>query len=153
MDLDLAQARWVLGMIPLDQLPELAAQAMVQGFEGPGVLDLASFDEPTLHLIKPEIVEQAFREMGRAPLTRSQAALRVARELALRILRGQVSVEKGAADVFDLTRRCGFKEAPRELTRFESWMARFEDDRAVSSEYAQAVVEWAWEMANQEPGR
>lgn len=151
MDIDLAQARWVLGMVPDDQLPELAAQAMVQGFEGPGIRDLASFDEPTLHLIKPEIVEQAFREMGREPLTLSQAALRLAREIALRILRGQVSVEKGAADVFDLIRRCGL-EAPRELTDFESWTARF-DDAAASPEYAQAVVEWAWEMANQEPGR
>jgi hypothetical protein len=149
MDLDLAQARWVLGVVPFDQLPELAAQAMVQGFDGPGILDLASYDEPTLHLIKPEIVEQAFREMGRAPLTRSQAALRLAREIALRILRGQVSVEKGAADVFDLTRRCGFEEAPRELTDFESWAARY-DDAAASPVYAQAIVEWAWDVVNRE---
>jgi len=42
--------------------------------------------------------------MGREPLSRPQAALRVAREVALRILRGQVSVEQGAAELFDLLR-------------------------------------------------
>jgi len=153
MDLDLVQARWVLELVSVDQLPEIAAQAMVQGFDGPGVLELASFDEPTLHLIKPEIVEQAFREMGRAPLTRGQAARRLARDLALRILRGQRSVEQGATEIFDLIRRCRAGEVPMELQCYESWTVDFTDDPTLSTQHAQAIVEWAWEMANQEPER
>ncbi|HUR38401.1 MAG TPA: hypothetical protein VM222_02855 [Planctomycetota bacterium] len=87
-----------------------------------------------------------------APITRSQAALRLARDIAPRILRGQLSVEQGALEIFDLMRRCSPEEVPSELRVFESWTSRGEGGRAASPEYAQAIVEWAWEMTNQEPG-
>jgi hypothetical protein len=96
--------------------------------------------------------EGAVYESGRPPLARGQAAVRVAREIALRLLRGQISVEQGAREIFDLVRRCGAGELPGELKSFETWTTRAEDDAALSPEYAQALVEWALEMADPEPG-
>ena len=92
----------------------------------------------------------AFQESGRPPLGRGQAAVRVAREVALRLLRGQISVEQGAREIFDLIRRCGAGEVPGELKSFESWTAPVEEDAALSPEYAQALVEWALEMVKRE---
>jgi hypothetical protein len=96
--------------------------------------------------------EGAFQESGRPPLARGEAAVRVAREVARRLLRGQISAEQGATEIFDLVRRCGAGEVPGELKSFESWTVRAGDNAALSPEYAQAIVEWAWEMANQNPG-
>ena len=43
MDLDRVQAEWKLGHFSLEELPEVAAQLMVQGYEGGAILELASF--------------------------------------------------------------------------------------------------------------
>jgi hypothetical protein len=114
MEIDLVQARRVLGMLPLDPLSGTAAQP---------------------------------------PITRCQASLRLARDIAPRILRGQVSVEQGALEIFDVMRRCSPEEVPGELRVFESWTSGGEGGRAVSSEVAQAILEWAVEMVGQEPRR
>ena len=114
MDIDLVQARRVLGMLPVDPHPELA---------------------------------------GQAPVTRTQASLRLARDIAPRILRGQISVEQGALEIFDVMRRCSPEELPNDLRVFETWTSRGGGGPAVSSEVAQAILQWAVELVGQEPQR
>ena len=69
MDFDKVQAEWVLGRFPRHQLPEVAAQAMMAGFEGPFILDLVGYAAPSLSRLTWDVVEGAFSEMGRPPLT------------------------------------------------------------------------------------
>ncbi len=146
MDIDLVQAQWVLGKFPLDQLPEFAAQAMVQGYDGPYILDLASFDKPTLDLIKAEIVEGALREMGRPPISRGEAGLRLARAAALKILRGQVSPERGAAEILGLISRAGYPEVPELLREFQYGLYELEDQEGRAQDLR--VIELAWDFVN-----
>src|SRR6185295_5757290 len=102
MDFERVQAEWTLGRYPLKNLPEVAAQAMMAGFEGPFILDLVGYAAPSLDRLKPETVEGAFREMGLPTLTKSQALLLLARRVASRVLRKEVSCRAGAEAIQDL---------------------------------------------------
>ena len=84
----LVQAMWTLGKFPRELLPDVAAEAMVGGYDGPAVLALASFHPPLLDGIEKS-VELAFQEMGLLPLGRLQAAVKVARYLARRVVAGK----------------------------------------------------------------
>lgn len=75
MDLDRAWAEWTLGRFPSRELPELAAQMMVHGFEGPDILELASFHRPAPGDVPPGLVDQAFLSCGRPRLSEEEASL------------------------------------------------------------------------------
>lgn len=149
MDFDRVQAEWVLGRYPPEDLPEVAAQAMMQGFEGPFILDLAGYAAPSLHLLTPAVVEGAFREMGRAPITERQAAMRLARLEALRILRKQTSYWSGAGAIADFADRWAYQDRPRALDGFAALFheAEYWTDRP--RDFEQRVVELAWELVEE----
>ena len=153
MDLDLVHAQWMLDLFPARQIPEFAAQAMMQGFDGPNILELASFHRPDRWDIKPEVFEAAIREMGRQPLSVAQAALRLAREVALRILRDQASPVDGATEIGRVTAHCGYVDAPKELIELETRLDMLEAIHSPQREHDQAIIEWAWDLVNREPGR
>ncbi len=92
MNLDRAQVDWTLGRFPCEELPELAAQMMVQGHEGPSILDLASYHRPTCSDLPADLVNQAFRESGRPPLNPEAVVLLAAEELVVDCLQGRLSV-------------------------------------------------------------
>lgn len=76
MDLGRAQAEWTLGIFPAEDLPELAAQMLMRGFESPAILELASFHRPRAGDVPDELVARAFLDCGRPPLARQEAAER-----------------------------------------------------------------------------
>jgi len=76
MDLDRAHAEWTLGRCPTEELPELAAQMMILGFESPAILELASFHRPSLNDVDYALVERAFADCGRRPLSEDEARVR-----------------------------------------------------------------------------
>jgi hypothetical protein len=104
MDLTRAQAEWKLGRYAFrsEDLPELAAQMMVQGFEGPAILELASFHRPMNRDIPQGLVDRAFEETGRPPLSKVAAARILARPLALDVVEGRLSPSKGASQILAL---------------------------------------------------
>jgi hypothetical protein len=151
MDFDKAQAEWVLGLFPAQELPELAAQAMMQGFEGPFILDLVGYAAPSLHLLKAEVVEGAFREMARPPMTKLQAVMNLARGEALKVLRKQATPWVVADAISKLVSRFSREELPQALYPFvylhdeeEYWADR-------PSEFDQRVVELAWGLLEEDP--
>lgn len=146
MDFDRVQAEWVLGRFPEDQLPEVAAQAMMAGFEGPFILDLVGYAAPSLHLLKPDVVEGAFREMGRPPLSKLGAVLFLARREALRILRKQTSCRAGAEEISQLAWLPDWEDLPEVLRAFRYVLDEEEFWSSRPSELEQRVVELAWEL-------
>ena len=75
MDLDRAQAEWSLGLFPSEDLPELAAQMMMRGFDSPAILELASFHRPGRFDVPSTLVDRAFQDCGRPPLSHEKATL------------------------------------------------------------------------------
>ena len=104
MDLNRAQEDWVLGRFPYQQLPELAAQMMMQGHDGPAILDLASFHMPYGPGIPSDLVAEAFLEAGLPPLSRAEASLRLAERLVEACLREEIDIDTLADKLWALNR-------------------------------------------------
>jgi hypothetical protein len=146
MDIDLVQAQWTLGRFPRERLPSFAAEAMVQGFDGPRVLDLASYDRPSFHLLTREVVVAAFQEMGRPPLTEDRAAEILARDAALRLLRNQISTDEGAAEMLHWMDRVDYRDLTQPVMHL---MAQLRERELNGRELKQIVIELAWELVNE----
>jgi len=99
MDLDAAQTEWTLGLLPYEQLPELAAQMMVQGFEGPAILDLVGFHKPTRWELPGSLVDRAFLEAGRTPLPLEEAILRMAVRVCSEVVRDDLPPVEGVRKI------------------------------------------------------
>jgi hypothetical protein len=140
----------MLGLFPRGGLPEVAAQATMAGFEGPFILDLVGYAAPSLHRLTDRVVEGAFLEMGRRPITEREAAVRLARSEALRILRNQSSCTSGAALIADLVRNWDDAATPPGLLRFEEL---FYDEywEEHPEEFKQRVVELSWALLEEDP--
>jgi hypothetical protein len=71
-DPELVQARWMLGGIRAEELPDQAVLALQQGFDGTALQQLAGLVRPT-HRDLEALPEKAFAEMGLKPLDKDQA--------------------------------------------------------------------------------
>lgn len=72
IDPELLQARWVLGGIRSDALPDLAVSALQQGLDGTALRQLAGLVRPTLADLE-DLPQRAFIDMGLPPMSRDQA--------------------------------------------------------------------------------
>jgi len=68
----LLQARWVLGGIRADELPDLAVVALQHGFVGNALQYLAGLTKPTLADLE-SLPEKAFADLGLKPMDRDAA--------------------------------------------------------------------------------
>ncbi len=148
MDLDRAQVEWTLGNFPSQELPELAAQMMMQGFEGPAILELVSYHRPGRWDVPPELVERAFREARRDPLPRAAAARLLAVRMARDIVERSVNPVEGAGRIL---RVAPWGEQGLEMSPFmamDELVALWENetDSAERERCERLIVEAAWEF-------
>ena len=95
------------------KLPQIAADALEQGYDGDALRRLAGLMNPVASDIRAEI-DSAFTEMGvSAPLTKDYARLVLATESAAKALHGDWNVFDAATHI--RIHLCGFEEPPREL--------------------------------------
>jgi hypothetical protein len=144
MDLDLAQAEWTLDRFPYPQLPELAAPMMMQGFEGPAILEPVSFHRPGRWDVPPDLVELAFQEAGRAPLSPTDAVWVPASATARARVEGSLQPLEGAVLLMKLAPR-GKKEV--EMSPFYQLDERVElrtTDPKDRERYERPMIETAW---------
>jgi len=99
-DYELVQAMWTLERFPSELLPDVAAEAMVEGYDGPAVLALVSFHPPRLDGID-RAMEAAMREMGRPPVPQAKAAWLVARHLAKLVVTGKLDARDWCQEMGD----------------------------------------------------
>ena len=145
MDIDKVQAEWVLGRFPVEQLPEFAAQAIREGFRGPNLREMTKARRP--RWMSDELVDGAFRELGRDPITPLQAVERLACFVARRILQEQTAPLDGAQQIATLLRRFDCDDVPEPLRRF-----RWEQEggrRALRDR--EQIVGLAWELLEKDP--
>jgi len=150
MDIDLVQAQWMLGRFPADQIPEFAAQAMMQGFDGPNILELASFHRPTRGDIQPLVFDAALREMGREPMTPGQAVLFMTRLPARRFLRNEIDTARFEDEIRELGDGA---EAPDRLRELCSRLRLLLEERNGNRRKMELLIEFAWEAICGDPGR
>lgn len=103
MDLDRAHVDWTLGRYPCEDLPELAAQMLMQGHEGPAILELASYHRPGPREVPADLVDRAFQEAGRPPLSPNETVLLQAEEAVVECLQGHLSTVELGYRLWSLT--------------------------------------------------
>jgi hypothetical protein len=84
-DRQLIEAALVLEMIPPAGMPEMARDALEAGLDGPTIRHLATLEQPTYFEVAP-LLPKAREEIGLREVTKSEAALRIGKELAAEIL-------------------------------------------------------------------
>lgn len=147
MNLDHAQAEWTLGRFPYPQLPELAAQMMMQGFEGPAILELVSFHRPGRWDVPAELVDRAFREAGRTPLPPMRALWLLAEREARGMVRGEVTPLEGASRILRHV-PWGEEWIESPFYRLDEWVELWDrDDQPCDRDrYERLMLETAWEF-------
>lgn len=101
------------------KLPSIAANALVEGYDGPALRKLAALAALSTHDICAEDVEasdvdSAFREMGiDAPISKRRAQLMLATECAAKAISGQSNIFEAATHV--RIHLCALSEPPEPL--------------------------------------
>jgi hypothetical protein len=93
-------AKWYVGELPGEEMPGIACEALELGHDGQNLRQLAGLRGPARRDIL-EIVDGAMRELGvEAPITKRDAALWLARDLAIKILDGRIEPYAGACRIW-----------------------------------------------------
>jgi len=150
-DIKLAEARWVLGLTPIEELPALAENALADGIESESILRLAvcsvgEIDEIT-RLFKRILVEA-----GGGNMLKIEALKYYAKQIATQILSSEISPQQGVRLIWTATINAKEKDF-HELDAF-IYAASEMDDRPADKEFfEQAILEEAkrWCEAGQEP--
>ena len=93
--LAIALARWQLGSIRGDELPEAATAALEAGADSPNLRTLAGLKDPTLDEAVPYL-RRAAEELGLPAPTKRAAGFTIARDLCRRIVAGELTPHEGA---------------------------------------------------------
>jgi hypothetical protein len=127
MNWNLNAARWVVGQLPPEELPDLATEALAAGADSTSLALLAGLSRPTRAEAGP-LFEKVLAESGvRVPGFR-EAVLLLARHVAQQILTGDVGPDAGAKRLVQLAHE--LDDPPPELSVFlgpESEISDFGD--------------------------
>jgi hypothetical protein len=108
-------AYWQLRLLRGDEVPGKATAALLAGLDSSNLRVLAGLEAPTRDDVAPYLARAA-QELGVLMPTERDAGFTVARDIARRILAGEVRPHEGARRIwFDVYNRIAF---PKELSIF-----------------------------------
>lgn len=137
--LDVTHARWVLGLLPPQEAPQFAWDALVFGYDGPLLRLLASLSKPSKWEVD-QVFFPAIREMGFETYTEVEACRVLADDAAERILEGELDAVDGASQIRDFWVRSGYiEELSRMALPFETLLCSGRRDEALRLEILQVV--------------
>ena len=140
------EARHYLGDLDPEEMPGVALRALESGYHGPALLELARMSSPTV-LNAGNLFERALGEAGRPSLPKEEAGLRVARNVARKIISGEVHPYEGAQMIWTgVWNKCG---RPDELTPFVGLASLYEADPERRSLHLEEIVARAKELADE----
>jgi hypothetical protein len=91
----ISAAKWVLGLLSVQEIEELATSAMVQGYDGPALRQLAASPAGSLRDIE-DSVQSMFLELGVALQDRATSVTLIALKYAGLIADGTLPAYEGA---------------------------------------------------------
>lgn len=110
-----AVAKYLIGDLPIEQLPNLASDAIENGIDASTVIEIAGIKNPNYFVIQ-ELMPKFLGELGLPPLSKEEAGLYLAKADARKIVSGEMDPEAGAKEL----ERLWFKLEcfPKELQNF-----------------------------------
>ncbi len=100
--LQLVAAKWVLGVVGAESLPESASTALVHGCDSPSLRRLAGLAGVT-DIETTRLFEVALAELSIAVPKPRDAVVMLSHELANRIVSGAIAPYEGAKQIWELT--------------------------------------------------
>ncbi len=125
------------------KLPQIAIDALDQGYDGPALRKLAGLTNPVAADIQAKHIDSVFREMGvAAPFTKDDARLVLAAESARRAVQGDSNVFDEATHI--RIHLCELKDPPPELRRIVnlSKQAKLGGRKTLEAELKEAMAEF-----------
>ena len=146
LDLGEVEASFYLGDLDPEELPGIALAALDAGYDGPALLGLARMSSPVARNVG-DLFERALGEMGRSPLPKDEAGLRVARNTARKIVCGEMHPYEGASFIWTkVWKGCGRSD---ELTPFVGLASLYEADPERRPFHLKEIVARAEELADE----
>jgi hypothetical protein len=138
MNLKDSAARHVLGLIPSDELPELAQQAITDGLDSPSLQLLAATGKNDLEEVR-DLFRKALSELKINMPSTADAGLILACEIAQEVVGGRIPPYQGAKRIWDeiYTRLPELKQ----LKPFVGLASEYEDDVPHRDAYSHDIVE------------
>jgi len=145
MEIELAEALWVLGKLPAEALPEVACEALAKGADGPALRQLAGLQNPTRREVD-DLFERALAELGRKLPSKRDAGLYFAKNIASKIISGEVEPYEGARQIWmEVWNECG---RPEELTVFVGLADGYEDEPQHQEAYRKDIIDEAKKLVS-----
>ena len=121
---DVVAARWVLGLIPSQALPQIATGALEAGLDFPTLRELAGELHPSLDASGP-LLKEILDEIGVGIPDRSRAGLVLARAYAAQITDGTLSPYEGARRIWRI--QIDVEGLMHDLGPFVYWASEWEE--------------------------
>ena len=151
MDVDVVAARWKLDLVLSDELAELAAEMLADGYESPSLIELASTPVSDLTREGPRLLERALVELERALPSVEQAVLTLARVYAEAIVTAEIAPYHGASAIWGLSNK--LHDVPDDLLLFVGLASEWEDNPACRAEYEDDIRAAARDFVVRTPPR
>jgi hypothetical protein len=110
MTLPIIQAKWQLGLLRAEEIPEHATSLLVAGIESPALIELAGLIAPDRWQVGP-LLDAAFNELGLPPIDDTAARWRLVYHTAREIVARAVSPLEGSTTLWHLASDLGLPES------------------------------------------
>ena len=121
---EMVAAKWVLGLIPSQALPQIATDALAAGLDSPALRELAGELHPTLDA-SGRLLEEILDELNVGIPDRTRAGLILARTYAAQITHGSLSPYEGARQIWNI--QLDVEGLMHELGPFVYWASEWQD--------------------------
>ena len=101
-DLKSIQAQWILGLIPGDDLIDIAADALAQGVKSKSLVELAGLSQNETQEAQ-RLFQRALDEIGQAGMVKADALKHYAKIVSASILASEVAPMEGAKRIWRAT--------------------------------------------------
>ena len=139
------QAEWVLGLIPTNDLPDIAAKALSAGLESKALLLLAGLDGNETDEAR-KLFGQALIELGCQSMEKAEALGRYAKIVSTLILASEVAPLAGAKRIWQATRKAelnGFHDLDGFIYAASELEERPEDKALLEKAIIEEATSWS----------
>jgi len=140
-DIKLAEAMWVLGLLRVEELPELAVNALSDGFESEAILRLAVCSIDDSNEIN-RLFKRVLLEASGGYMPKIEALKHYAKQISMWILSSEVTPRQGARLIWTATINAQEKDF-HELDTFIYAASEMDDRPADKAFFEQAILEEA----------
>jgi uncharacterized protein YbjT (DUF2867 family) len=107
-DIKSTQAEWILGLIPRDDLVDIAAEALAQGIKSKHLVELAGLSQTETQEAE-RLFERALDEIGQPGMVKADALKQYARIVSALILASKIAPLEGAKRIWRATLKAGIE--------------------------------------------